>query len=210
MPGNSGGLRRITGVMPVQISSALPPVSLLLELGLLDHSGNSTRRAIASVNLPSNTVGHQYNTAYNTLSGLTYLVVVVCSVAIVLRLRRSLAASQQSGVTANGIASRRSQARQINAVLLVQALIPLLFDYIPANVVTAAFTKLSSGSLTATVAFVCAWQTWAPVVNAAAIILVVGSYRKALFNRQMTTTQTVSVVVNARREPVTVDIHWTV
>lgn len=183
------------------MSTAAPPFALLYELGLLDESGNSTRRAIAGVNLPSNTMESYYDIAYTALSGLSCLIVIVCSVAIFLHLRRSIAASHQLGaVPANhqSSQSRRAHARQINAILLVQALIPLVFDFIPANATTAAFTILNIDSLAKVVAFINAWLAWAPVVNAAAIILVVSPYRQALFKRSMNNATT--LVVTARRE----------
>lgn len=66
----------------VQISSDPPPSNLLAELGILDESGVSTRRAISAVMQPGNTMQYRYAMLYNSLSGLAYLVVIVCSVAI--------------------------------------------------------------------------------------------------------------------------------
>lgn len=167
------------------MSSNAPPVALLSELGLLDAGGNSTRRAVATVTLPSSTLELYYDMAFTALSGLSYLAVVVCTVAMFLHLRRSFTAAQKSGAVPAGEdgQSRRSQARQINAILLVQALIPLVFDYIPAYSITAAITVSKSDSLAQTLAFITAWMVWAPVVNAAAILLVVGPYRQAVFRR---------------------------
>lgn len=166
-----------------------PPLALLTELSLLDGPNGTTVQAIAWVALPSGLGGleglkGQDPLQYLALAAVTYLIVFACSGAIYLHLRRAFAASQGAGaIPISEQGSQRSAAWQINAILVIQATIPIVFDFLPTY---AATTLLAVSGLAnpQTSAFVIAFLAWAPSANAAAVILIVRPYRRALFKKR--------------------------
>jgi len=115
-----------------------PSAALLIDLYLLDsltagpQATTITCEALASVTLPSNTMQGIHLKMQYTLFATCYIIVIACSLAIFLHLRRAFAQTANAGVTTTTRTqeSRRSQSRQINATLLVEAAIPLVFDFL--------------------------------------------------------------------------------
>lgn len=165
----------------MQQNTAVPPPALLSDLALLDQSTNSTKEAIASVVLPTNTVNPIYVILQGSICGAGYLIVVVCSLAIYLHLRRAYANSGQAGVV---YTAGRVQARQINAILMVNAAVPFAFDFLPTYAATALIHLGGAQLSPQSPAVVLMCLVWAPVVNASSIILVVGPYRRAVMGRR--------------------------
>jgi len=93
-------------------------------------------------------------------------------VYVILHLRRPVA-------ELSSCSRARQFSTQINVVLVVQAVSPLVFELTP-NILTAASTMLGVRISTASAMFT-ALLNWAPLVNALSIMLIVRPYRQAVW-----------------------------
>jgi hypothetical protein len=109
------------------------------------------------------------------LSALTYAVVVWCSVRIWLHMRHSFGLVSDAALAAKA----RSMAVQINVVLLVQAVTPLCLELAPTSFLAcAALAKMPTGTASSSMTL---FLNWAPIINAASVIVIVRPYREAVF-----------------------------
>lgn len=171
------------------LGTAVAPTGLLAELNIsLDGNDTSGRGpvALAIVNLPSSGLQTVHANTSNTLSAIAYLIVVGCSVAIFIHLRRA-------GANISGSEQQRRswgrQAWQINAILVIQAVVPLLFDFLPNYLNTLLLYVVGGESSPQSPTFTQAWIVWAPVVSAVSTILVVRPYRRAVLSKLLCTSQ---------------------
>lgn len=109
--------------------------------------------------------------AYEILSAiLVYSIIVWCSVGVRLHLRSHLNdLPEESRV-------RELLYTQVDTILLLQALTPLIFELLPTCLMAVgAMTQYQPAGM-------CAWMTlfltWSPVVSALNVILAVQSYRQ--------------------------------
>lgn len=118
-------------------------------------------------------------------SSLNYSLVVWCSWRIWLSLRASFAHTNADGHSiAFGSTQRRALSRQINTVLVFQAVTPLILELVPMTILTLGSLFVSSEGDTSSLYTLSSTLTlflnWAPVVNALSAVCVIGSYRRAL------------------------------
>ena len=162
----------------------VPSPALLAELGLLHSTATNFSEAIASLVLP-NTMSAVYVTAQASICGASYFIVIACNVAIYCHLRRALTSSQ--------VGISHIQGRQINFILLIDAVVPFVFDFLPTYVVTAMAQLLRGQVTPQTPTAVLMVVVWAPVVNAASVILVVRPYRRAVLGAKVGSENTRAV-----------------
>lgn len=134
---------------------------------------------------------------YIFLLAATYATVIGSSLAIARHLRISFKTAQQvaGGVVAvagSGSKSeatvqqrkRRRLAWQINAILLVQAIIPIVADVLPSFVIITVLTARVWDTLDTpqTTSVIMALESWAAAVSALSVILLVRPYRLAVLS----------------------------
>lgn len=185
------------------MNSAQPSVELLRAAGMIggNETTTSTPKAIASVLLPTNTLHELVAPIYTVVFAILYVYVLGCSAAILRHIRRHVTATSASGQV-------RAHQTQINIVITVQALLPLVFEYLPSFVVSWIIGWRLITPTPQTPALVVAYMGWQPVVNALISILVVRPYRRVIimgvtgFFAQLT-----SVGVNATVATNTLPVH---
>lgn len=126
-----------------------------------------------------------------SFSTATYTVVICCSVRIWLHMRQAFA-------TVAGLEASRARAvaNQLNVVLVFQAVTPLCVEIVPICFLSVASLSGEPTTVSSSTTTLC--LNWAPLINAASVILIVRPYRRALVNawrgKESSTTTAVAAV----------------
>lgn len=143
-------------------------------MGIFDSVGmpHNVSIALATLNLPSNGMGTVFFAFTTSLEVGLYATIACCSVRMWLHMRRALAQLPAESLI---------RTSQINAVFVVQALVPTLFDFAPSMFVRLLGAVLhisAAGPYTTT--YVLMLFNWGPIVGALAVFGVVKPYRRVL------------------------------
>jgi len=126
------------------------------------------------VNLASNPAQTYITQLYLLLFLICYANVLFCSVSIAIHLRLAARAHLLD------ISKMARLKGQMNTILLVQAALPLIFDFLPTTCATMVLYMRVHLPVLDLSSLIFAWWSWAPVINAVAMLMVVKPYRRAL------------------------------
>lgn len=131
--------------------------------------------ALTVVLLPENTTAAGFIFLLQLLmTAAVYAVVIWCSVRMWSHLRTAFA----MGANLSATRKTRQLAVQINIVLMVQAILPLLLDFTPTMMVT--WLAATNHSDPYVIFYLEQLVNWSPLINGTAVICVVRPYRKAV------------------------------
>lgn len=121
-----------------------------------------------------------FNIVYGNIGTvIAYNIICWCSWQMWRELGRAFKLAASSTVD-----KKKSLSRQINLVLVVQAVTPLVLEFVPATFLTAG---AAVAWLTDTIdmksvsSMVTVLLSWAPVINALSVIVIIKPYRRAVF-----------------------------